>query len=54
MLHEHLALTKTEAVDMLTKKYSDSISTMDEIEKQALGMADYMTYGIVNQFPANF
>lgn len=54
MLHEHLALTKTEAVDILTGNYSDGISTFDKIEKQALKMADVMTYGIVNQFPDKF
>ena len=54
MLHEHLALTKEEAVDMLTENYSDGISTFDEIERQALEMADEMTNGIVNQFPDLF
>jgi len=50
MLHEHLALTKTEAVQILTKKYSESISTFDTIEKQALGMADTMAAGMAKQF----
>lgn len=54
MLHEHLALTKAEAVNMLTQKYSDSISVMDKIEQQALGMANVMADGIVRQFPMNF
>lgn len=54
MLHEHLALTKSEAVDMLTKNYSEGISIFDEIEKQALKMADVMTYSIVKQFPNKF
>jgi LysM repeat protein len=54
MLHEHLALTKLEAVDMLTKKYEEGISTFDKIEKQALDMADMMVYGIVKQFPDKF
>lgn len=54
MLHEHLALTKTEAVDILTKNYAEGISIFDKIEKQALGMADVMTYGIVKQFPNKF
>ena len=54
MLHEHLALTKSEVVDMLTKNYAKGISTFDEIEKQALEMADMMTYGIVKQFPNKF
>jgi FOG: LysM repeat len=54
MLHEHLALTKSEAVNILTKKYSESISIFDEIEKQALKMADVMANGIVRQFPSKF
>ncbi len=54
MLHEHLALTKTEAVNLLTGNYSEGISTFDEIEKQALKMADVMAYGIVKQFPDKF
>lgn len=54
MLYEHLALTKAEAVNMLTGKYEDGITVFDQIEKQALEMADVMTYGIARQFPNNF
>ena len=54
MLYEHLALTKAEAVNMLTGNYAESIAIFDQIEKQALDMADVMTYGIVLQFPHNF
>lgn len=54
MLHEHLPLTKTEAVEMLTKNYAGSIATFDKIEKQALEMADVMANGIVKQFPEKF
>lgn len=54
MMHEHLALTKTEAVELLTKKYAESISTFDRIEQQALTMADVMAYGIARQFPSKF
>lgn len=54
MLFEHLALTKDEAVDVLTGKYSEGISAYDQIETQALEMADLMTDGIVNQFSVNF
>ena len=54
MLHEHLALTKSEAVDMLTKNYAKGISVFDAIEKQALEMADFMTEGIIKQFPNKF
>ena len=54
MLYDHLAMTKQEAVDMLTQNYADSIATFDNIERQALEMADMMTTGIVNQFPDIF
>lgn len=51
MLYKHLALTKSEAVDMITKNYAAGINVYDEIENQALQMADMMTEGIVKQFP---
>jgi hypothetical protein len=54
MLHEHLALTKTEAVNILTGKYEEGITVFDQIEKQALEMADVMTSGIIRQFPGSF
>lgn len=54
MLHEHLTLTKAEAVNMLTGKYAEGISVFEQIEKQALEMADVMTQGIIKQFPHKF
>jgi LysM domain. len=54
MLHEHLALTKSEAVNLLTKNFGEGISTFDKIEQQALKMADVMRIGIVSQFPDKF
>ncbi|SDE60942.1 hypothetical protein SAMN04488542_101137 [Fontibacillus panacisegetis] len=54
MLHEHLKLTKDEAVYQLTGQYKSSIETYDLIEKQALEMADMLTKGIVQQFPKMF
>lgn len=54
LLYDHLAMTKAEAVSILTGKYSDGIAIFDQIEKQALVMADTMTSGIVRQFPQNF
>ncbi|AUM89717.1 acetylglutamate kinase [Clostridium botulinum] len=54
MLHEHLALVKAEAVAMLTSDYKRSISIYDEIEAQALEMADTMAEGIIEQFPERF
>ncbi|OAA92404.1 acetylglutamate kinase [Clostridium ljungdahlii] len=54
MLHEHLKLTKSEAIDILTGNYAGSIKLYDEIEKQALKMADVMSKGIVKQFLEKF
>lgn len=54
MLHKHLALTKAEAVNILTGKYAEGITVFDQIEKQALEMADVMTCGIIRQFPNLF
>lgn len=54
MLYSHLAMTKAEAVDILTQKYTDSINMFENIEQEALAMADMMTQGIVKQFPQFF
>ncbi|MBP2655776.1 MAG: hypothetical protein H6Q73_3345 [Firmicutes bacterium] len=54
MWHKHLALTKNEAVATLSGKYAESIALFDEIENQALMMADMFTNGIIAQFPAMF
>ena len=50
MMYHHLALVKQEAVNMLTGQYEDSVKVYDEIEIQALGMADVMAGGIIKQF----
>ncbi len=50
MMYQHLDLVKAEAVQLLTGKYAESIDTFDEIEKQALMMADVMQQGIEKQF----
>lgn len=53
MLHHHLALVKAEAVEMLSGNYEASIAVYDQIELQALGMADVMAEGIIQQFCIN-
>jgi len=54
MLYDHLAMTKNEAVDFLQHNYADSIAAFEDIEKEALEMADLMTSGIVKQFPYKY
>ncbi len=54
MLHTHLALTKEEAVERLNHSYAKDIALYDQIEIQALEMADAMSDAIVKQFPASF
>jgi hypothetical protein len=47
MLDKHLALTKAEAVARLTGNYQEDVTTFDEIKKEAMTMADDLSYGIV-------
>jgi LysM repeat protein len=54
LLHDHLAMTKQEAVDYITKDFAGSVATFDRIEKEALEMADLMSTGIIQQFPRFF
>lgn len=54
MFYKHLALTKSEAVYMITKDYESGVQVFDEIEKQALEMADMISDAIVKQFPERF
>lgn len=54
MLNDHLNRTKSEAVNMLTGKYRQSVEDYDEIENMALRMSDTMSEGILRQFPGSF
>ena len=54
MLFEHLALVKNEAVYMLTGDFQKGIDLYEDMERNAMRMADVMTDGIVNQFPDRF
>jgi len=51
MWYKHLSLTKSEAIAILTGNYVKSISIFDQIEEEALIMADDFADGIVKQFP---
>lgn len=50
MLDEHLKMTEDEAVTRFQKQYRKNVAIYDDIEAQALIMADYMTKGILKQF----
>ena len=50
LLFEHLEMTENEAVQILRGQYERSIEEYDEIQEEALEMADEMTVGIIRQF----
>ncbi len=54
MWHDHLRLTKGEAVARLTRNYTADIDAFDQIEVQANAMADSWTDGIISQFTDKF
>jgi hypothetical protein len=49
MLFDHLRMTENEAVQILSGQYERSIAQYDDIQAQALQMADIMTCGIIRQ-----
>jgi leucyl-tRNA synthetase len=50
MMEEHLNLLAENSTQMIEEKYEDSVNGFDEIEMQALEMADVMADGIAMQF----
>jgi len=50
LLYDHLQMTEKEAALRLSENYADDVAIYDTIEAEALTMADYMFYGIANQF----
>jgi hypothetical protein len=54
MLRTHLALTTQEVVARLQGKWAADVRAYDAIHRQALHMADMLSAGIVDQFPARF
>lgn len=54
MWHDHLKVTKDEAVARLTMNYTEDIEAFDQIEAQANMMADSWLDGIMKRFPDKF
>ena len=54
MLYHHLALTSQEVNMRMASNYIADIATFDQVEQQALDMADTFTNGIIQQFPNRF
>ena len=54
MLYQHLDLTTNEVKMRLAKNYAADIKAFDQVEKEALDMADFFSAGIVMQFPEKF
>lgn len=54
MLMRHLNLTTAEVTARLAGNYAADIQAFDQVEAQALEMADYFTAGLVQQFPMQF
>ncbi|WP_455715160.1 acetylglutamate kinase [Anaerosporobacter sp.] len=50
LLNDHLQMTEEEATLRLSGKYAEDVKLFDQIELEALKMADYMFYGLLNYF----
>jgi hypothetical protein len=50
MMNEHLELLRENILNMLSQNYEESINGYDDIEAQALEMADMMAEGLSMQF----
>jgi hypothetical protein len=54
MMRMHLDLTLAEAADYLAGRYLASIRDFDRVEAEILRMADFLSIGIIKQFPSRF
>lgn len=53
LFYGHLKKTEDEAVFRINSKYPLDIMIYDSIQAEAMKMADFMSYGIINQFYTN-
>jgi len=54
MLYTHLDLTTQEVAMRLSGNYTADIQAFDQVEREALAMADFFSFGILRQFPQKF
>jgi hypothetical protein len=54
MMHEHLEVTTAEVVARLKKDWTADVSAYEKVHEQILKMADMLSSGIIEQFPARF
>lgn len=54
MLYQHLELVKNEATYFLNRQFEEGVALFDDMEMQALAMADLMLEGLIRQFPEDF
>ena len=54
MLYTHLELTTKEVAARLAGNYPADIAAFDQVEREAMEMADYFSAGIMHQFPQRF
>jgi len=54
MFDMHLALTTREVNMRLQKDYPADIAAFDQVEEEALRMADYFSHGLIKTFPQTF
>ena len=50
LFYHHLQMTEEEATLRLERKYAEDVAIYDQIEEEALEMADYMFEGTIRQF----
>ncbi len=54
MLYTHLELTIKEVAARLAGNYPADIAAFDQVEREAMEMADYFSAGVMHQFPQRF
>ena len=50
LMYDHLKMVKQEAVDTITSQFDHSVNAFDDMEQNALSMADFLSSGIIKQF----